>query len=57
MNDDDDVDFSDDDTIGDHADGANDACGDNVVDDVQGLTPKDLGKTAGHIWGDMGNVG
>ena len=57
QNDDDGVDFSDDDTIGDHDDCANDgvgicddACDNNVVgDDVQGLLPKDLGKTAGHL--------
>ena len=65
QNDDEHVNFSDDDTTGDHADGANDgvgigddACDNDVVgDDVQGLMPKDLGKTVGHIWGDIGNVG
>ena len=57
-NDDDDVDFSDNDTIGDHGgianDGliGNDAYDDDDDDDVQGLMPKELGKTLGETFGE-----
>ena len=55
-NDDEDVDFSDIDTIGDHGGVDNDGLeiGDDAYDDdddVQGLMPKGLGKTLGETFG------
>ena len=57
-NDGDDVDLSDNDTISDCGDGANDGLEirddayDDDDDDVQGLMPKELGKTLGETFGE-----